>query len=74
MVGFRKGALGSPWSRETYSNDPMDIGDAEYGEGAPRIGSGVLGERVKMEVQRDGSGPMRRGRRGRGGRGGDVEE
>ena len=70
MVGFRKGALGSPWSRETYSDEPMDIGTAERGESGPRIGAGVLGRRVEMEIQRD-SMPGKRGRgRGRG----DAEE
>lgn len=68
MVGFRKGALGSPWSRETYSNEPMDIGTAERGESGPRIGAGVLGRRVEMEVQRDGkTGRARRAK-------GDAEE
>jgi hypothetical protein len=69
MAGFNKGALGSPWSRETYSNEPLDIGDAEYGEDGPRIASGVLGKRVTMDVQRNSG----RGK-DRGGKGGSSDD
>lgn len=55
MVGFRKGWSGSPFHTGYPGNEGMDPGDAQKpGEMGPRIGGGVLAERVKMEVQRDG--------------------
>lgn len=55
MVGFRKGALGSPYSTETYGNMAPEVGAAAApSERGPKIGSGVLGKRVTMEVDRDG--------------------
>ena len=60
-VGFHKGTLGSPFQLETYGDEGVGgIGTAERTDG-PRIGSGVLGRRVEMEVDRDSS----RGRRAR---------
>jgi hypothetical protein len=64
MAGFNKGALGSPWSKETYRDEPLDIGDAEYGEDTPRIGAGVLGKRVTMDMQRNSGRGRDRGGRG----------
>lgn len=52
-ASFRKGSLGSPWSTEVKGPTAMDPGDADNFEG-PRIGSGVMGKRVMMEVQRAG--------------------
>jgi len=63
-ASFRKGSLGSPWSTEVKGPTAMDPGDADNFEG-PRIGSGVLGKRVQMEVQRAGN----RGRSGKSDRG-----
>jgi hypothetical protein len=60
MVGFRKGALGSPFSTEYQANEGMDLGNAERGEGAPRIGPGVLGKKVMMDVQRNSRGGDKR--------------
>lgn len=58
-VGFHKGAMGSPFQKEYYGNEGIDMGPGgEPSERGPRIGSGVLGRRVKMEVQRDSS-PLR---------------
>lgn len=63
MPGFRKGALGSPWSRETYTDAPDDIGDAQYGDDGPRIGPGVLGKRVTMDISKNaGKGKDRGGK------------
>jgi len=59
-ASFRKGSLGSPWSTEVKGPTAMDPGDADNFEG-PRIGSGVLGKRVQMEVGRAGN----RGRSGK---------
>lgn len=72
---FHKGALGSPFQLEYYGNEGMETGPAgRPSEMGPRIGSGVLGDRVLMEVERDG-GTLAKGRgRGRGrGRRGNVE-
>lgn len=67
-VGFHKGTLGSPFQLETYGDEGVGgFGEAERTDG-PRIGSGVLGRRVTMEVQRDSGRSMRRGKRG------DAEE
>jgi hypothetical protein len=68
-ASFRKGALGSPWSTEVNGPTAMDPGNAENFVG-PRIGSGVMGDRVRMEIERDGMKSMKG--RGRGRR--DVEE
>ena len=59
-ASFRKGSLGSPWSTEVKGPTAMDPGDADNFEG-PRIGSGVLGKRVQMEVGRTAG----RGRNGK---------
>ena len=69
-VGFHKGSLGSPFQLEYMADRGIDTGpDGDLSEGGPRIGSGVLGKRVMMEVQRDGSSPGRKqpSKRGRGG-------
>ena len=65
---FTKGALGSPFSTEYYGNEGIEMGPGgRPSEGGPKIGSGVLGRRVEMEVQRDNDGPKRgRGRMRRG--------
>ena len=66
---IHKGALGSPFQLEYYANEGMDGGPAARpSERGPRIGSGVMGRRVMMEVERDGSSPAAKGR-GRGKRG-----
>jgi len=50
-AGFHKGSLGSPFQKEYYGDEGMDPGDADYQSG-PRIDSGVLGDRVKMNVSK----------------------
>ena len=62
MVGFRKGWSGSPFHTGYEANEGMDLGDAKRAESGPRIGAGVLGKRVTMEVDRDGASPARKGR------------
>lgn len=59
-VGFHKGSLGSPYSLETYGNTGLDPGDAQSDSYGPRIGPGVLGTRVRMEVSRNGNGRGRK--------------
>jgi hypothetical protein len=69
-IGFHKGWSGSPFHTGYEANEGVDLSaDGARAEGGPRIGAGVLGDRVKMEIQRDG-GRMGKGRRGRG----DVEK
>lgn len=68
-ASFRKGALGSPWSTEVTGPTALDPGTASR-ESGPRVGSGVEGDRVMMEVQRDGG----RLAKGRGKRRGGAEE
>ena len=53
MVGFRKGALGSPFSTEYYTNEGMDLGRGGDRTTMPKIGPGAEGRRVTMEVSRD---------------------
>ncbi len=55
MVGFRKGSLGSPFSTGYEADKGMDTGDARQGEEGPRVGPGVLGDRVETEFSRDGA-------------------
>ena len=50
-VGFHKGSSGSPYHLETYGDEGLDPGDADYQSG-PRIDAGVLGDRVKMNVSK----------------------
>lgn len=52
MAGFNKGALGSPWSRETYGATGADPGDAQTDDG-PKIGPGKFAKRVTAEVSRN---------------------
>jgi len=52
MVGFRKGALGSPFSTEYQADEGMDTGSAERGDSGPRVGPGYLGRKVTMEVSK----------------------
>ena len=61
--GLHKGSSGSPFHISEYEADmPIDPGDADYQSG-PRVGAGVLGKRVSMEVSKNGNG--RSGRRDR---------
>lgn len=59
-VGFHKGSLGSPFQLEYQGDEGLEPGDADYQSG-PRVGSGVLGRRVMMEVQRAGTKNFGRG-------------
>ena len=69
-VGFHKGSLGSPFQLEYQGDEGMDISPDTDSQSGPRIGSGVLGKRVTMEVQRAGNGRGRGRMRG----GDDVAE
>ena len=62
---FRKGWSGSPFHLGYDANEGMGAPGTAEMETGPRIGSGVLGDRVTTEVQRDG-GKLAKGRmRGR---------
>lgn len=56
MATFRKGALGSPWSKEVQGSEAMDPGDAQNGDewGGPRVGPGKFAKSVTPEVSRNG--------------------
>ena len=67
MPGFHKGSSGSPFHTEYYGNAGIETGPGgKPSERGPSIGSGVLGRRVEMEVDRDGSSPARKGKMRRG--------
>ena len=52
-VGFRKGALGCPYSKEYYGNQGMDLGpDAKRGEETYNVDSGVEGKRLTANGSR----------------------
>lgn len=71
MPSIHKGSSGSPYHiSERFADEPLDPGNAQYQSG-PRVGAGVLGRRVTMEVQRAGSG---RDRGGNGKRNGNGED
>lgn len=62
-VGFHKGSSGSPFHTEYYGNEGIETGPGgKPSEGGPRVGAGVEGRRVTMEVDRDGSSPSRKGK------------
>lgn len=61
-VDFHKGSLGSPFQLEYMADQGIDA--RAPSERGPRIGAGVLGRRVQMEVSRDSS--VSRKGRGRG--------
>ncbi len=50
--GFHKGWSGSPAHTGYEANEGIDARPPS--ERGPRIGAGVLGTRVEMEVERDG--------------------
>lgn len=66
-ASFRRGALGSPWSTEVMGPEALDANSpaAQPSEEGPRIGAGVLGRDVEMEVSRMGRRSRGRGRRDR---------
>lgn len=68
-VGFHKGWSGSPFHIGYDADEGIEMGPGgKPSERGPKVGAGVLGERVKMEVDRDG-GMKGRGRKmGRRGR------